>query len=260
MNDNIFYLRVVMLDQNAANTLFKHVLEIWVIPEIEVRIRIGELNQQPYHLYAAQIVSFTDGRKNVIRLNDEVKTTIIGVARKTLQPNETFVLEDGISEIKKFELTHEDDPNAGHLTMMRFKNRWQIYFDFRYNKKMAKERLEAAEEFLNAAALDRERKLIRPMAENLFAAIELCITAQLLLQADKDYAKNQHHTGTKNRYVSFIDIGNYKTEYKDTFIELTNLRRSGRYLQKEFSLSLDKADRYLEIVKDIMAYTKELLI
>jgi hypothetical protein len=247
-----------MLAQEAGNTLFKHVLEIWVNPEIESRIRNGMISEQ-FQLYAAQIVSYTDGRRNVIRLNDEVKTRIVGVANRTLQSGEEFALADGINDIKSFELTEEDDPNAGHLTMIYFRNRWYIYFDFRYNKKMAKERLEAAEEFLEAAKLDHENNLLRPMAENLFAATELCITSQLLLQSDKSYTKKQHHEGTKNRYISFIDIGNYKIEYKNAFIELRELRKSGRYLQMEFTLSSQEADKYLEIGKDLLEYSKKLL-
>jgi hypothetical protein len=50
-------------------------------------------------------------------------------------------------------------------------------------------RLDAAEEFLKASRINREKLLLRPMAENLFAAIELCIVAQMLLQADKNYTR-----------------------------------------------------------------------
>ena len=79
--------------------------------------------------------------------------------------------------------------NAGHLTMMLFKGQWFIAFDFRYNKQKARERLDAAEEFLKASRINREKLLLRLMAENLFAAIELCIVAQMLLQADKNYTR-----------------------------------------------------------------------
>jgi hypothetical protein len=81
----------------------------------------------------------------------------------------------------------------------------------------------------------------------------------MLLQADRDYTKNQHHTGTEHRYTKFIDIGNPKLEYKDTFLQLKNLRKSGRYLQKDFSLSEEDADRFLEIGNDLMKYTERLL-
>ncbi|HZB73275.1 MAG TPA: hypothetical protein VE378_00885 [Nitrososphaeraceae archaeon] len=250
---------ILMDDKEMANRLFNQVLEIWINPEVERRIKTGSLPDQPYYLHAAQIISFTDGRENIVRLNDEVKTEIVGIASKTLQPNEKFVIDEGLRQINNLRLTKEDDPNAGHLTMMHFKGHWFINFDFRYNKQKAKERLEAAAEFLEAAKIGREKLLLRPMAENLFAAIELCIVAQMLLQADRDYTKNQHHTGTEHRYTKFIDIGNPKLEYKDTFLQLKNLRKSGRYLQKDFSLSEEDADRFLEIGNDLMKYTERLL-
>lgn len=231
-------------DKEMSNRLFNHVLQIWVNPEVERRIKDGRLPNQPYRLYAAQIISLTDGRENITRLNDEVKTEIVGIASKSLQPNEQFVIEEGLRQIERLQLTKEDDPNAGHLTMMLFKGRWFINFDFRYNKQKARERLDAAAEFLDAAKINREKLLLRPMAENLFAAIELCIVAQMLLQADKKYTKNQHHTGTENRYTKFIDIGNPKVEYKNTFLQLKNLRKSGRYLQKNFSCPKRKLIEY----------------
>jgi len=88
-----------------------------------------------FRVYAAQIMSFTDGRDNEIRLNEEVKAILIAIASRTLKPNEQFNLEDGISEIKNIELPEDDDPNAGHLTILKFKGKWTLVFDFRYNKK-----------------------------------------------------------------------------------------------------------------------------
>ena len=207
----------------------------------------------------SQIISFTDGRENIVRLNDEVKTEIVGVAGKPLQPDEGFVIDEGLMEINSLKLTEDDDPNAGHLTMMLFKGQWFMAFDFRYNKQKARERLDAAVEFLKASKINREKHLLRPMAENLFAATELSIIAQMLLQADKNYTRNQHHTGTESRYTNFIDIGNPKVEYKDTFLQLKKLRNSGRYLQKEFSLSVEEADKYLETINELVEYTRRLL-
>lgn len=64
-------------DKEMSHRLFNHVLQIWVNPEVERRIKDGRLPNQSYRLYAAQIISFTDGRENITRLNDEVKTEIL---------------------------------------------------------------------------------------------------------------------------------------------------------------------------------------
>jgi hypothetical protein len=135
-----------VLDEESAKNLWNHVNEIWINPEIERRKKVGSIPAD-FRVYAAQIMSFTDGRDNEIRLNEEVKAILIAIASRTLKPNEQFNLEDGISEIKNIELPEDDDPNAGHLTILKFKGKWTLVFDFRYNKKMARERLAAAGQF-----------------------------------------------------------------------------------------------------------------
>jgi hypothetical protein len=75
-----------MVMEEAANRLLKQVLKIWVYPEIERQIKRGRL-QQPFSLYAVQIISFTDGRENIIRLNEEVKGLISGIASTTIRRN-----------------------------------------------------------------------------------------------------------------------------------------------------------------------------
>jgi len=122
-----------LLDDEVGINLWNHVHEIWICPEIERRRENGVLPKD-FGLYAAQILSYTDGRDTEIRLNREVRASLLGVASKTLKPNERFILEDGISEIKDIQLSEDDDPNAGHLTLLKFKGKWILVFDFRYNK------------------------------------------------------------------------------------------------------------------------------
>jgi hypothetical protein len=40
-------------DKEMGNRLFDHVLEIWVNPEVERRIKTGSLPNQPFYLHAA---------------------------------------------------------------------------------------------------------------------------------------------------------------------------------------------------------------
>jgi len=100
---------------------------------------------------------------------------------------------------------------------------------------------------------------MRPAIENLFAAAELLATAQLLLGADSHYTKRQHHTGTINRYTAFIDIGNYKVEYKETLLELKKLRKEARYLEKDFLIAPIDIEKYLNVVNDMYKLTQRLL-
>lgn len=247
-----------MLDETTGVNLFNDVQEIWIKPELERRRKKGLL-PDGFHLYAAQVITYTNKRDTEIRFNKEVKATLIGVASRTLHVNERISLEDGISEIKDIELSDDDDPNAAHLTIIKFKDKYAIGFDFRYNKKMAVNRLNAAEQFYESAKLNYEKGLMRPFAENLFAAAELSATAQLLITADSEYTKRQHHTGTMNRYSNFIDLGNYKIEYKDALLELKKLRRQARYVEQDFIFNEIDAKKYLRIIQEMVEVTKKLL-
>jgi len=243
-----------MLDQQASTNFFNHVMELWINPEIEKRVKAGKLPEN-FVLTSAQVIMYSDGRSNVVRLNKEVKAFLVAVAKRALKVNEEFPLEDGIKEIKNIKLTERDDPNAGHVTFLRFNNEWHIVFDFRYNKKKAKDTTNAANEFLKSAKMNYEQDLWRSFVDNMYSATELLAVAQLLPHADKDYSKRQWHEGTQKRYTSFVDTGNFKIEYKTTLLELRRLRKSARYLSNKFTFTRDEAEKYLKILEDMLDYT-----
>lgn len=247
------------LDEEASTRFFNHVLDMWIRPEMERRIKEGKAPEN-FEVTAAQVVSYADGRPHFIRLNDEVKAILIGIASRGIKVNEKFVLEDGLKEIKEIQLSNRDDPNAGHVTFLLFRGQWIMSFDFRYNKEKSRARLETAIQFLSAAKNNHEEGLDRPCVDNMYSAIELLATAQLLLYADKEYSKRQHHAGTEKRYIAMADIGNYKIEYKETLLELKNIRKSARYLAKDFQFSSAEADRFMKIIEDMTNYTKRMLM
>ena len=62
-----------------------------------------------------------------------------------------------------------------------------------------------------------------------------------------------------SRYSAFIDIGNYKIEYKETLLELKKMRREARYLEKDFIFNEDNILKYLKVIEDMLDVTKKLL-
>jgi len=246
------------LDEEATSNFLKQVMDIWVNPEIERRSKAGKL-PEPFILNSAQIIIYPDGKPNVVRLNKEVKAQLIAVANRSIKVNEVAPLEDMISEIREIMLTDRDDPNAGHVTFVKFNEKWNIAFDFRHNKKRADDRLNIAIQFLSSAKMNHEKELWRPFVDNMFSATELLATAQLLLHADKEYTKRQWHEGTERKYTAFVDMGNYKIDYKNTFLELSKLRKSARYRSDEFRFTKEEATRYLTVLDDMVEFTKKLL-
>jgi len=64
------------MSEEAASTMFRQVMDVWVAPEIKKRQDLGEL-KSPLDLQSAQIIFFPDDeRKTQVRINSEIKGTI----------------------------------------------------------------------------------------------------------------------------------------------------------------------------------------
>ncbi len=199
-----------------------------------------------------------DADRVIIRLNDEVlalgKLKLkLGVKKK---PNEK-IYEDEVEDIVDITLTDKDSPNVGHLTMLKLRDNWYIHFDFRQNKGRAKKLFDSALQFFEGAKLCHQNKLDRPFVDNLFSAVELLATAHLFTMSEKDYIKKQTHNRTQQRYNAFINIGNAKSEYKDTLNQLRGLTDAARYLKRPFKLEETDAQKYITIVEDMVTYTRK---
>jgi hypothetical protein len=125
----------------------------------------------------------SDQASSDIRLNDEVKAEAIvrlkpGIQKQYGEPVYESELQDKILKIK---LTDKDDPNTAHVTLLLFKDKWIIHFDFRYNKAEAKKRYDAAREFYEVAKMSYHNRYWRPFVDNLFSSAELFVTSQLLV-------------------------------------------------------------------------------
>jgi uncharacterized protein (UPF0332 family) len=237
--------------------MFGQFLDVWILPEAERRKR-AKLLPENFVLNRAQVLMFADGRRNIVRLNDEVRAVMQAKATRAIQKGEP-VSENDISDIVGLELTDRDDPNAGHFTAILHRGIWVIVWDLRYNKGMARERAKAANEFLEAAKTCFDKKLFRPCVDNLFSAVELLASAQLLIIPDLSYTKKQTHKYTQTKYNAFVNIGNYNVDYKTALNKLSSLRDRARYLQEGFAVDLEELRKHLESAID-MARTTEKLI
>jgi uncharacterized protein (UPF0332 family) len=247
----------VPLDKEVSERAFKQFLDLWILPEVERRRR-AKLIPKNFVLNRAQVLMFADGRGNIVRLNEEVRAVVQAKATRAIRRGES-VFENDISDIVGLELTDQDDPNAGHFTAILLRGVWVIVWDFRYNKGMARERANAAKEFLEVAKICFEKKLLRACVDNLFSAIELLASAQLLMIPDLKYTKKQTHNYTQTKYNAFVSVGNYKVDYKTALNKLSSLRDKARYLEQSFAINPEELGKYLEIAID-MARTTEKLI
>ena len=75
-------------------------------------------------------------------------------------------------------------------------------------------------EFYETATLCINNGLLRSFIDNLYNAVELLVTSQLLLMADKDYTRKQSHPSTRTHF----NAGQYDPEHKNIYNKLYSLR------------------------------------
>jgi hypothetical protein len=239
------------LDQQGAENLFNHVLELWVNPELEKRIKEGLIDDK-FRLHIVQVVTVPD-KKPIIRFNDEARGKYVarlkpGVLKKDGEEVYTKDLES-IYEV----LLPSEEQDYGHLTMMQMgEGNWSISFDFRMNKTIAQNKYNAGLQFLDTSKLCKEKGSFSVAIDTLFSALELFVTSQLIVTSEQKYAMKQNHHWTRSKYFDFISLGNDKPEFRKLYTDLYNLRDKARYQNKAIDeLTKRKYDECLATVEDI---------
>ena len=234
--------------------LFKQVFDLWINPEIERRRTAGTLPDD-FILRAAQVI-MNVGSPNEIRLNHEV-AVVLGIRLdRDVKPGD-LAYEEDLDRIEELYLTKERDPNAGHLSLLRVKNRWLLCFDFRYNALRAEELLDAADQFFEAAVGARSRKHSHSFAENLFAATELAAKAELILRPDEQMLKKGTHKLISSRINRERHYGNVDSEFVDVLNKLGQLRGATRYLQASCFLDDEEMSAMEATVAAMLKRTRE---
>lgn len=245
------------LDEEGWKNFFHHVMNLWVAPEIERRKAKGTLPAN-FAIDKMQILISPEERPAVVRLNNEIKAELVcklkpGIHKQVIGESVYWKEIDDILDIK---LTDQDDPDAAHITMVLFREGWKVKFDLRNNKRRASELYDSAREFLKSAKRALEDGSLRVLSDNLFSAAELFITSQLFVMAEYEYVRKPTHAWTQKKYNDFINIGNYKEEYRLILNKLSRLRNSARYHKQLFKLDLEDAKRMLEVVEELGEYTR----
>jgi len=118
---------------------------------------------------------------------------------------------------------------AASLTMVLFKGRWIIAFDFRYNATRVAATLGAAREFLDGATFALDQHHMRHFVDTLFSATELMAKGMLLMDADNNLLKSKKHEIIHNKFNLTGKWGHTDPRYVRLLNRLQNLRGSARY-------------------------------
>jgi hypothetical protein len=240
-------------------TVVEQAMSLWFLPELERRRAAGTI-PNPYELRAAQVLFYPDERPTEVRLNEEVRVLARvkfkeGVAKEKGEP----IFHHEIDNCELLQLPGTEDPNCGHLTLLRLAGSWSLSFDFTYNKGRSKELLQTAKEFLDTAEHALEKGHLRAFTDNLFSAAELTVTVFLITSPRPGERSDMNHKGIRSRFSWFAKLGNVGTSSRETFNSLASARLQARYMKGVFTMSLSEATSHLAAVKELMEHAEALV-
>ena len=238
------------MDEEIGQKVFQQAMDLWINPEIEKRKKFGKLPKK-FKLLRAQII-FYSKKATKIRLNEEVGAIVSVKLNKDVKKGEA-IYEQDVSQIKNIKLT-DYHSNCAHITFLLFREKWMVAFDFRYNKKLVKENLEAAKEFYESAKDDLEKNRLRPFYENCWSSAELTSVCTFYLLGES--RKKNRHKETTKKFEKWAELGNIKESFSKTLSKLNHLRNSARYLYTN-EFKKENHGEILKIIKEMIDFTEK---
>ncbi|MGH9982507.1 MAG: hypothetical protein ACRD8W_00950 [Nitrososphaeraceae archaeon] len=242
--------------------LIQRDLDDLVYPEVIARARNGMLASN-FVLTRAHVLMYGDESRNEVLLNDEVRFLAHIITTDGKEPKPGPVTIDNISDVAGLYPSEKNDPNAAHIMLLRIKKKWYHAFDFVYNGKLARIKLEESENFFHMAKNSHNEKRWAPMVDALYSATELAIQARLLLMHFGKFSIRQSHPNTKEIFSSYTKAGNLDPKYGKHFSTLKELRSRGRYQRgshgKKFQVKESEVPNLLSLTNDLINYAHTFL-
>jgi len=236
------------------------ILDEFAYPEVIIRAKEKRLASN-FDLYKVHMVMYDDSKRNEILLNEEVRFVglvhLVKRERKLGDPISFGEIED----IKALYPSNQNDPNAAHIMLFKFKDRWLLSCDFFYNKEKNQKKLESAKAFFRAAEICRHENLFGPFVDNLFSASELAIQSILLFQPMGKYARRQTHDNTSKLFENYTSLGNLDMKFWNHYIMLRGLRLKARYLtglhNRNFKLDIRTLTEMVSNTQELLQYVEK---
>jgi hypothetical protein len=244
------------MDEDWVSPAIRNLMDLWVKPEIERRLKDGRL-QLPFILDAAQVVMYSDSRPPEIRLNNEIRAqAYVKLKDGVSKQKGDQVNQDEIEYVHQLQLPPDADPDCGHATIVRMGNGWGLSFDFVYNKGLSFQHIRSAEDFFATAVDARSQGRIAPFLDNLFSAAELAARSILLSAPDPDFAKKGSHGSIHSRINQEGKLGNLDAGLVQAFNSLQAKRTDARYRAESFALDESTAAELQKSVRDLIDLAK----
>jgi uncharacterized protein (UPF0332 family) len=131
---------------------------------------------------------------------------------------------------------------------------WYLLFDFRYNAARVARHLQVAHEFLSAAERALGKQHLNAATDNLFAGVELCAKAHLLMLPDERVLSSTRHQFVATHFnLHGGRNGNIDTEFVELFNKLSSNWMKARYPDDSLGISAATVTAWLETAKRMLS-------
>jgi HEPN domain-containing protein len=219
--------QIMPVIHNGFERTFTQMWEIFFGPEIERRMAAGSLSNE-FALYMAQVLFPPEGLPRIL-LNEEIKGDALMRAQRPITEGQAIQVSD-LYGIERFDLPDEFLDN-GHFTIISRGDGWGMHFNFLSGRAKAKDMLEHAGQFLEAALSSRDKGHAGPAVDNLFSASELISKAELILQRSRAVSSKKHKA-IAVEINAWAKLGNIDAAFVALFNKISQQRPNARYGDK----------------------------
>lgn len=232
-----------------ANNVFNNMNELFFNPEIAKR-KAQKLIPEDFTLVAAQAILFPDGRPHIVRLNSEVSVEV--KLKKGVDKDAKDFWPAG-SDIEDVKLNEEEFLDCGHVTLILFKDGFQLTFDFHYDKQICAEHLNVAKQFLETSKYALDKDFVFAFIDNSFSAIELLAKTNLLVEANHNMRGKTSHNTIKAAFN--LRYRNSQTQFevnrRQIFNRLSDARKAARYLEGKLTFDRSELEAINTTIKEM---------
>jgi len=246
-----------LLTQIHNDITLKQFLDIYIIPEIEKR-KNEKIIGEDFELISFQILFSLSKSVPEIRLNEECKIVAnIKVKEGIIISKGEPIHWDDVESVISLKLEENDDGDCGHVSYIYLGNNLVSSFDFRYNKKTIKQRIEISRQFLDTAKFALDNGFYNVYVDNIFSATEIASQACLLILPDKNFLAKTNHKAIKSKLNWWSSLGNIDMKFSTVLNQLSVLRNNERYFNGETTLTnKDESKEYIESVDELIKHVE----
>jgi len=238
------------LTQKDLGVTFNQAMNLWINPEIIRRKQKGWIKKD--FVLKQALIFLTPGKRPKIRFNEQAYLKGEIETNRKINPGE-LVYDKDVKKINK--ITPERlPPNNGWFAIIFLGKHFIIAFNFGYNDRKIKEHIDAAREFYNSAMKNLESKRLRPFFEECWAVAELLSVCNFLRTG---FQYDKHRVNIKNM-KNWADLGNIKNEFSETLENLSELRKSARYMNSK-DFEKENTQKIIDALEEMFEFTEKLI-